>query len=228
MNGTDPATVQAFLEVLAEDPLYKVVDGDSDAVARAKGEALQAATATYLQSLGLQGPCAEQLDPVAFGLDIASAAADVAGLIAEAIGAIIIVAEIPGIVIQAVGTGLTIASVAVEGVQNSQPNCNAEFTGTVVAQSNIIANMGISAHDGRINLGDASGVNYTDGITLGGGSLLGAGFGGAQANTGDASAIAVGNGANAGAAGSLALGLTANATGANSSAVGNGAQAGGS
>ena len=50
---------------------------------------------------------------------------------------------------------------------------------------------------GRISLGDPNGVTYSDGITLGGGALSGAGFGGPQAFTGDVTAIAIGNGAGA-------------------------------
>lgn len=85
-----------------------------------------------------------------------------------------------------------------------------EFTANQVNTS-----QGISAHGGAIFLGNPDGVSFFEGITLGGGALAGAGFGGALAFTGDVSAIAIGNGASAAAVNSLALG-----TGANASAVG--------
>ncbi len=77
------------------------------------------------------------------------------------------------------------------------PNCDAEFTGTITADANIKASQGISADNGQINLGDPDGHSVAAGITLGGGALSGAGFGGAVAETDTALDIAIGNGSKA-------------------------------
>jgi len=135
------------------------------------------------------------------------------------------------------------------------PNCEAEFTGTVtvsggglnvtggsifnddvgvagnvnvegdVNASQVHATQGISADGGAIWLGDPNGTTYSDGITLGGGALSGAGVGGAQAFTGDVDAIAIGNNAEALLPGSLALGRDASSTGEDATAIGNAAVA---
>ena len=94
-----------------------------------------------------------------------------------------------------------------------------------VTATQVLATQGISAHSGAIWLGDPGGLTYSSGITLGGGALSGAGTGGAQAFTGDVSAVAIGNGASAFAVNSTALGTNARAGtntggGANSTAIG--------
>jgi hypothetical protein len=167
------------------------------------------------------GTCAQQLDGLILGLDSAAVGSDIAGIIGEAAGAVGAISdfEIPGIIIQGVGAGLNLASVVTTGIQNGLPNCSAEFTGTVETWANFAAKQGISAFDGAITLGTPS-QGYYDGITLGGGSLAGAGSGGNQASTGDVDAIAIGNGAYAENAGDTALGTGARATGGNATAVG--------
>ena len=97
--------------------------------------------------------CAQQLDALSLGLDAASVGLGLAGTITEAVGAVFVVSETPGIIIQAVGTGLHIGQTVVTGVQNSLPNCNAEFTGTVETWANVAAGQGVSAFDGAIMLG---------------------------------------------------------------------------
>jgi hypothetical protein len=87
---------------------------------------------------------------------------------------------------------------------------NLNASGNVTA-TQVQATQGISAHSGAIWLGDPGGLTYSSGITLGGGALSGAGTGGAQAFTGDVSAVAIGNGASAFAVNSTALGTNARA-----------------
>jgi hypothetical protein len=138
---------------------------------------------------------------------------------------------------------------------NNLPFCDQEFTGTVkvnaggvnvtgvsifndnvgidgdlaisgeFSANQVNTAQGISAHGGKIFLGNPDGTSFFDGITLGGGALGGAGFGGATAFTGDVSAIAIGNGASAATVNSLALGTGANAAFANSAAYGANAMA---
>jgi hypothetical protein len=140
------------------------------------------------------------------------------------------------------------------------PSCEEEFTGTVkvsaggvnvtgasifngnvgvvgninasgnVTASQVHATQGISAMGGRIWLGDLNGTTFSDGITLGGGALSGAGFGGLQAFTGHVTAIAIGNGASAFSVNSVALGTNARAGsdgggGSNATAIGANASA---
>ena len=155
------------------------------------------------------GSCAQQFDDLLLGLDAASVGVELAGTIAEAVGALFIVSEIPGVILQGIGTGLHLAGTVTTGFQNAAPNCNAEFTGTVEAWSNIAAKQGISAFAGKINLGNPDGVSYSQGIELGGGSLSGAGSEGPQASTGDATAVAIGNGAVAQNANDTAIGTGA-------------------
>ncbi len=71
------------------------------------------------------------------------------------------------------------------------PNCASEFTGTISADANINAAQGISADNGAITLGDTNGTTFSQGITLGGGALSGAGTGGLEAFTGDVTSIAI-------------------------------------
>ena len=161
---------------------------------------------------GELGTCAQQLDDVLVGLDAASVATDVIGIIVEGIGAAVdSVGEIPGIVIQGVGAGLHLGSVITTDVQNSLPNCNAQFTGTVETWANFAAAQGISAFGDKLTLGNPDGVSYAPGITLGGGSLSGAGEGD-LATTDNADAIAIGNGASASNANASAFGTGASAT----------------
>ncbi len=113
------------------------------------------------------------------------------------------------------------------------PSCGAEFAGTVNADSNLNVAQGIAADNGALNLGNPYGQTYQTGIALGGGAVSGLGSSGPSdgthlANTGDVTAIAIGNGANAADAGSTALGLGANASAPNSTAIGPSATASGS
>lgn len=114
------------------------------------------------------------------------------------------------------GASIFNANVGVKGDVNVSGNVNA---------SQVHATQGISADGGAIWLGDPNGVTYSSGITLGGGALSGAGTGGAQAFTGDVSAVAIGNGASAFAVNTVALGTNASAgsaggSGTNATAIG--------
>lgn len=204
-----------------------------------KKDQIQAAVTSATNLPG--ATCAQQLDPIISGFSIASDATGIAGDIGEAVGAAGGVAdfEIPGIVIQTVGDGLGLASDITSTIQTTMPNCNAEFTGSVLADANIVASQGVSAFNGAINLGNADGISYQGGIAIGGGSISGAGTPGHEARTDVASAIAIGNDAiatsdnstalgeasSALAINTVALGANADAEAANSTAVGNQAAA---
>lgn len=94
-----------------------------------------------------------------------------------------------------------------------------------ISASKIRTTQGISTNGGGITIGDPNLETFSSGITLGGGALSGAGFGGLQAFTGDVSAVAIGNGARATAINSLALGRGAIATDNSATAIGNDARA---
>ena len=115
------------------------------------------------------------------------------------------------------GTSIFNDDVGVAGDVNVEGDVNA---------SQVHATQGISAVGGGIWIGDPNGTTFSDGITIGGGAVSGAGFGGAQAVTGDADAIAIGNNAQAMQSGSVAVGLDAASTGTDATAVGTGATAG--
>ncbi len=134
--------------------------------------------------------------------------------------------------------------------QQTRPNCDQRFTGTVTVQgggvnvtgasifnddvgidgnlaisgefsaNQVNTSQGISAHGGAIFLGNPDGITYFEGITLGGGALGGAGFGGPTAFTGDVAAVAIGNGASAASVNGTALGTGANASGIGGTALG--------
>jgi len=115
---------------------------------------------------------------------------------------------------------------------------NSFFTGSIGIDGNVVTNgsitsnqlhtaQGISAHGGNIWLGDPNGVDFSEGITLGGGALSGAGVGGALAMTGNAAAIAIGNGATAVNANDTAIGTGATASGGGATAIGAGSTASG-
>ena len=131
------------------------------------------------------------------------------------------VAEAAGLVTQVAGLTAQTVAYAAQVQATTLPSCEQTFTGTVtvnaggvnvtggsifngnvgvagnvnvsgnVTASQVHATQGISADGGKIFLGDPNSVTYSDGITLGGGALSGAGFGGPQAFTGNVSAIAV-------------------------------------
>ena len=103
---------------------------------------------------------------------------------------------------------------------------NANVGGNVTA-SQVHTTQGISTNGGGIIIGDPNLTTFSSGITLGGGALSGAGFGGAQAYTGDVTAIAIGNSARATSINSTAMGTTATATATGASAFGAGATASG-
>ena len=113
------------------------------------------------------------------------------------------------------GTSIFNNDVGVAANVNVEGNVNA---------SQVRATQGISAVGGGIWIGDPNGTTYSDGITIGGGALSGAGVGGSQAITGDADAIAIGNNAQSMSSGSVALGLDASSTAADAVAVGTNAQ----
>ncbi len=177
--------------------------------------------------------CNDEMTDVIFGLDVAGAAIELSGFILEAatspgswVGA-----EVASNVLASVGQGLNVAGIAMTGIQNQLPNCEGVFTGTVQTYANFQSKMGLSAFNGAITLGyDETPTNpfdennptqyYYSGITMGGGGLAGAGFGGAQAFTGDVTAIAIGNGAQATSVNSTALGNSASATAVGATAFG--------
>ena len=169
--------------------------------------------------------CAQQLDGAITGLDTTSTALGLSGNIANLIGNAALVPpadQIAGIVgdsLGIAGDAVSFASIGTAGVQNSLPNCNSSFTGTIKAYTNILASQGISAFDGGIILGNDD-ITYEEGITIGGGKIAGAGKGGLDAFTGDKDAVAIGNGARAEKANDVALGTNAWANGGDSTAIG--------
>jgi len=170
---------------------------------------------------------------------------------------IILAAALVGAGFDVAGVALGVDEQALTHWQHSLDNCDQNFTGTVTVKaggldvtgtsifnsdvgvaadvnvegdvnaSQVHATQGISAVGGGIWIGDTNGTTYSDGITVGGGALSGAGVGGAQAFTGDVDAIAIGNNAQAMQSGSVALGLDASSTEADAIAIGNAATANG-
>lgn len=154
-------------------------------------------------------------------------------------------AAVSGIATQLTGTVFAHQAQDLTDYANTLDFCDSKFTGTVtvkaggvdvtgdsifrgnvglgsslnvaggVTASTLSATQGISAFGGAITIGDPNLTTYSSGITLGGGALSGAGTGGAQAVTGDVTAVAIGNNAQATQVGSLALGTDAAATGLN-------------
>ena len=173
--------------------------------------ALEAATTNAFDS-----QCAQQLDDVVNGLAVTS---DILGGVGDAVEAVGAVAsahtEIPGVIVQTVGDGFGLAADGLALHAAHLPNCNAEFTGTILADANIAASQGISAFNGGINIGNADGLTYQGGIAIGGSSISGAGSPGHQAQTGWATSIAIGNDAAALGANSIAFGDGADTQGAN-------------
>ena len=190
------------------------------------GNLVQTGVTSYIHDHGGNtGLCSQQLDPVANGLNIAGVGTDLAGAILESITspAAEFGVEVAADVVEAAGIGVELGGAIVGELQSQMPNCEAEFTGTVQADSNVYAGQGIQAFNDAITIGSKDGTTYQDGISLGGGMLQGAGTG--QGSTADdANAIAIGNGAHAGA-GDTAIGTNATATGTQSTAIGNTATA---
>lgn len=199
-----------------------------------------------------------------YGIAVASTALDLAGLAAEAAaesgGVFTGAAAAAGVAQQvaaytAVAADLVVQGVALDRSEESLPECDAEFAGTVtvtnggtnvtgnsiynnnlavggnvnaagtITASKISTTQGISTNGGGIIIGDPGLNTYSSGITLGGGALSGAGVGGAQAFTGHASAVAIGNGARAESENTTSLGTGATATHASATAIGHGASA---
>jgi hypothetical protein len=212
--------------------------------------------ATCAQQLTTLGIVAQG---TAIGLEIGGLGAEIVAQ-AAGVGPTQQAAEAVAIGIQVGAQSASAAAYAAQIRAAQLPNCEAEFTGTVkvsngglnvtgqsifnntvgvignlnasqnVTASQVHATQGISADGGAIWLGDPNGTTFSSGITLGGGALSGAGTGGAQAFTGDVSAVAIGNGASAFAVNSTALGTNARAGlpgggGANSTAIGANASA---
>ena len=103
---------------------------------------------------------------------------------------------------------------------------NANVGGNVTA-SQVHTTQGISTNGGGIIIGDPNFTTFSSGITLGGGALSGAGYGGKQAYTGDVTAIAIGNSARATSVNSTAMGTSATATATGATAFGASATASG-
>jgi hypothetical protein len=121
----------------------------------------------------------------------------------------------PGLKVE--GNSIFESSVGIGADLNVNGNVNA---------STVTATQGISADGGTIFLGDTNLSTYSDGITLGGGALSGAGGpASAEAVTGDIDAIAIGNGASAMQANDTALGTGAAANGGGGTALGAGTSA---
>lgn len=186
------------------------------------------------------------------GVQAAATAVKIAGLTAETVG---VAAGVAGVASQVVAQVHTQNSQNLAVYVATLPDCEGTHTGTLavtdggvnvtgesifnddvgvagdvnvegdVNASQVHATQGISAVGGGIWIGDPNGTTFSDGITIGGGAVSGAGFGGAQAFTGDANAMAIGNNAQALQSGSVALGLDASSTGTNATAVGNNAAA---
>ncbi|WP_187969604.1 hypothetical protein [Aquibium microcysteis] len=185
-------------------------------------------------TLAATASCAEQLEPFRYAFDAAGVATEAAGVTSEILTSLDFtgLSESASNAVQAVGVGLQAGSLIFDGVQTfALPSCEGEFTGSLMTHANVIAQMGVSAHDGRVTLGyfgnpdfDADAdvpVEYSfDGITIGGGGVGGAGFGGANAFTAHVSAIAIGNGAQALSPDAIAIGDAAYAEGTNATAVG--------
>jgi hypothetical protein len=106
--------------------------------------------------------CADQLTDLNYGLGVAGFATDLAGSILEAATspAAEFGVEVASNVIEAVGIGLNLGSTIVEGVQNSLPNCEGVFTGTVETYANVVSKMGVNAFDGALNLGYTTGLGW--------------------------------------------------------------------
>ena len=92
--------------------------------------------------------------------------------------------------------------------------------GNNVTASKVFTTQGISTNGGGIVIGDLNLETFSSGITLGGGALSGAGFGGLQAFTGDVTSVAIGNAARAERVNSLALGEAAISSQTNATAIG--------
>ena len=190
----------------------------------------------------------------ATGVQALATGAKIVALGAEALG---VASTVTGVASQIAATVFDQQSQDLTVYVDTLPECNTTFTGTVtvsgggvnvtgasifnedvgvaadvnvegnVNASQVYATQGISALGGGIWIGDPNGTTYSDGITVGGGALSGAGEGGAQAFTGDVNAIAIGNNAQAMLSGSLALGLDASSTAVDAIAIGNAAVANG-
>ncbi len=175
-------------------------------------------------AIALDVPLVGSADGAVVPIEAAGAALDAAGgqSIATAIGlgaeTVGVAAGLTGAITQEVQQNLT-------DYVSGLPTCEMEFTGTISADANIAASQGISADGGAITLGDLNGTSYSSGITLGGGALSGAGFGGLEAFTGDVTAVAIGNNASAASAESIAFGTNALASNLGSVAVGGNATA---
>ncbi|MCD6581147.1 MAG: hypothetical protein J7K90_05035 [Desulfuromusa sp.] len=183
----------------------------------------------------------------ATGVQAVATGAKIVALGAEAVG---VAATITGVGSQIAAQVFSHQEYDLAAYAATLPNCNAEFTGTVevsgggvavtgdsvfnddvgvaadvnvagdINSSQVHTTQGISAVGGGIWLGDPNGTTFSDGITIGGGAVSGAGMGGVQAFTGDVDAIAIGNNAQALMAGSLAFGLNSAATSTDSIAIG--------
>ena len=176
-------------------------------------------------STGATGLCQQQLDGAAAGLSLTASSVSLAGSIAEAASGGLALAELPGQIISVVGSGLDLGATILESSQSDLPFCEGVFTGTISTSANVNANLGVSAFDGAITLGNPDGQTRSVGIALGGGALSGAGSPGQLAIADNITAIAIGSVSEARGEGAVAFGLGARALDDNAIAVGIFAQA---
>ncbi len=138
-------------------------------------------------------------------LDIVSSTLGLAGGIAEAAGSVTALTQIPGVITALVGDGIGLGSDITAATQLGFPDCEAEFTGTILGHADLVTSLGIQAFDDAITLGNPDGLTYSSGIAIGGGSVSGARQG-TFANAGATSAIALGNGASASGVRAIGIG----------------------
>ncbi|MXO63841.1 hypothetical protein [Qipengyuania oceanensis] len=156
-------------------------------------------------------PCSEYLRPAAIALDVESQRIQESGTVLEAVGAAFAVAdfEIPGLILTYAGDYVDRLGLRTGLLQEFLPSCSLSTLS------------GLSAAGGGITLGDPDNTSFFYGITIGGGSIAGAGAGGDPAYAGGGvTSIAVGNGAATYSLFAGAMGEQASATGERSLAVG--------
>lgn len=94
-----------------------------------------------------------------------------------------------------------------------------------ISGNSVDAATGISAHNGALWIGNADGLTFQTGISIGGGAFAGAGTGGLASTASHVDAIAIGNGSTSTSAGGIALGKGANSAALDAVAFGTNARA---
>ncbi len=227
----------------AADVVGIIAEGVASTASGASFTTLAAALVADVPAVGTAAPGA-----IPVGVLAGTSFAEIAAYAAQGVGA---ASTVTGVAFQIASQVDKNLAQGLVDIQAGIPNCDQEFTGTVkvtaggvnvtgvsifnsdvrvdadvdvqgtVTASQVQATQGISAHSGNISLGDPNLLNFSDGITLGGGALSGAGNpANALAITGDVTAIAIGNGANAASVNSIAFGTSAGATGVGGTALG--------